>query len=222
MGTLYITGNPASDKLLNSNGTALLIGMLLDQQVPMEWAFNGAFTLKQRLGHLDPRRIADMDPEDFLQVCLEKPAIHRFPKAMADRIHGMCAIIADKYKNKGENIWKGVDDAEVLFARLRELPGFGEEKAQIFVALLGKRFDVQPSGWKKAAGVFSDSNPRTVADITSPETLLKVRAWKKAEKAADRDKQSRPLATAKKPAARTKATAKKSSTAKGPARKKPA
>jgi len=198
MGTLYITGNPASDKLLNSNGTALLIGMLLDQQVPMEWAFNGAHTLKQRLGHLDPRRIAAMDPDEFLRVCLEKPAIHRFPKAMAGRIQGMCAVIAEKHKNKGENIWRGVDDAEVLFARLRELPGFGEEKAQIFVALLAKRFGVRPKGWKKAAGVFSDSNPRTVADITSPGTLLKVREWKKAEKAADRDKQSRPVAPKKK------------------------
>ena len=197
MGTLYITGNPASDKLLNSNGTALLIGMLLDQQVPMEWAFNGAFTLKTRLGHLDPKKIAAMDPDDFLAVCTEKPAIHRFPKAMASRIQGMCAIIASEYRNKGENIWAGVDDAQVLFGRLRGLPGYGEEKAQIFVALLAKRFDVKPNGWKQAAGVFSDREPRTVADITSPETLLKVRAWKKMEKAAERDKQSRPL---KKPA----------------------
>ena len=210
MGTLYITGNPASDKLLNSNGTALLIGMLLDQQVPMEWAFNGAFTLKERLGHLDPRRIADLDPDEFLAVCTEKPAIHRFPKAMAGRIQGMCAVIAGKYSNKGENIWKGVTDAHELFLRLRELPGYGEEKAQIFVALLAKRFDVAPTGWKKAAGVFSDSNPRTVADITSPETLLKVRAWKKAEKAADRDKQSRPLKqSAGKSAAVKKAAARK-------------
>lgn len=200
MGTLYITGNPESDRLLNSNGTALLIGMLLDQQVPMEWAFNGAHTLKERLGHLDPKRIASMDPDEFLAVCLEKPAIHRFPKAMAQRIQGMCAIIAAEYRNKGENIWKDVDDATVLFERLRRLPGYGEEKAQIFVALLGKRFDITPNGWKKAAGVFSDKNPRTVADITSPETLLKVRAWKKAEKAADRDKQSRPLPAKKSPA----------------------
>ena len=99
----------------------------------------------------------------------------------------------EKYKGKGENMWADVDDAHVLFERLRELPGFGAEKAQIFVALLGKRFEITPANWKKAAGVFSDSNPRTVADITSPETLLTVRAWKKAEKAADRDKQSRPL-----------------------------
>lgn len=193
MSTLYITGIDKADKLLNSNGNALLIGMLLDQQVPMEWAFTGPHTLRTRLGHLDPKKIADMDPDEFLTVCLEKPAIHRFPKAMAQRIQGVCRVLADKYKGKAENIWRDVDDADELFRRLREFPGYGEEKAQIFVALLAKRFDVAPKGWKKTAGVFSDSKPRTVADITSPETLLKVRAWKKAEKAADRDKQSRPL-----------------------------
>jgi uncharacterized HhH-GPD family protein len=193
-GTLYITGDPKSDALLNSNGTALLIGMLLDQQVPMEWAFNGPFVLRARLGHLDPRRIAAMDADEFLAVCTEKPAIHRFPRAMAARIQGLCAVLAGKWGNKGENMWKDVDDADELFARLRELPGFGEEKAQIFIALLGKRFSVRPAGWKRAAGVFSDSRPRTVADITSAGTLLEVRAWKKAEKAAERDKQSRPLA----------------------------
>jgi uncharacterized HhH-GPD family protein len=159
----------------------------------MEWAFNGAYTLKNRLGHLDPKKIAAMSPDDFLALCLDKPAIHRFPKAMAQRIHAMCGIIAAEYKNKGENIWNDTDDATVVFQRLRALPGYGEEKAQIFMALLGKRFGVQPKGWEKAAGVFSDKNPRTVADITNPETLIKVREWKKMEKAANRDKQSRPL-----------------------------
>ena len=225
-GTLYITGHTAADRLLNSNGTALMIGMLLDQQVPMEWAFNGAHTLKTRLGHLDPARIAAMDPDDFLAVCLTKPAIHRFPKAMAGRIQGLCAVLADKYKGRAENVWRGVDDAQVLFERLREFPGFGEEKAQIFVALLAKRFGVRPAGWQRAAGVFSDTNPRTVADITSPATLAKVRAWKKAEKEADRDKQSRPLksgtkkTTAAKKSAAPKATpAKKNAAAKTPSKK---
>jgi len=193
MGTLYITGDTASDKLLNANGTALLIGMLLDQQVPMEWAFNGPATLKKRLGHLDPKKIAAMNVDDFVAVCCEKPALHRFPAAMGRRIHELCGIIATQYKNKGENMWAGVTDARELTARLRVLPGFGEEKAQIFIALLGKRMGVKPRNWKTEAGVFSDANPRTVADITSPETLLLVRSWKKAEKAADRDKQSRPL-----------------------------
>ena len=193
MGTLYITGIDKADKLLNTNGTALLIGMLLDQQVPMEWAFTGPHTLKQRLGHLDPKKIAAMDPDEFLDICLQKPAIHRFPKAMAQRIQAVCQVLSDKYKGKAENIWRDVQNADELFRRLREFPGYGEEKAQIFIALLAKRFDITPDGWKKAAGVFSDAKPRTVADITSPETLLKVRAWKKAEKAAERDKQSRPL-----------------------------
>lgn len=193
MSTLYITGDTAADKLLNVNGTALLIGMLLDQQVPMEWAFNGPATLKKRLGHLDPKKIAAMNVDDFVAVCCEKPAVHRFPAAMGRRIHELCGIIATQYKNKGENIWAGVTDARELTTRLRVLPGFGEEKAQIFIALLGKRMGVKPRNWKTEAGVFSDANPRTVADITSPETLLLVRSWKKAEKAADRDKQSRPL-----------------------------
>ena len=200
MGTLYITGDEAADKLLNANGTALLIGMLLDQQVPMEWAFNGPATLKKRLGHLDPKKIAAMDVDEFVAVCCEKPAVHRFPAAMGRRIHELCGIIATQYKNKGENMWAGVTDAKELTARLRVLPGFGEEKAQIFIALLGKRMGVKPRNWKTEAGVFSDANPRTVADITSPETLLLVRSWKKAEKAADRDKQSRPLKKATKTA----------------------
>ena len=198
MGTLYITGDAQSDKLLNSNGTALLIGMLLDQQVPMEWAFNGPATLKKRLGHLDPKKIAAMNVDDFVAVCCEKPAVHRFPASMGRRIHELCGIIASQYKNKGDNIWDGVTDAKVLTERLRVLPGYGEEKAQIFIALLGKRMGVKPRNWKTEAGVFSDDNPRTVADITSPETLLMVRSWKKAEKAADRDKQSRPLKKAAK------------------------
>jgi uncharacterized HhH-GPD family protein len=193
MGTLYITGDDAADKLLNANGTALLIGMLLDQQVPMEWAFSGPSTLKKRLGHLDPKKIAALNVDAFVAICCVKPAVHRFPAAMGRRIHELCGIITTQYENKGENIWAGITDARELTARLRVLPGFGEEKAQIFIALLGKRMGVRPRNWKTEAGVFSDANPRTVADITSHETLLLVRSWKKAEKAADRDKQSRPL-----------------------------
>jgi uncharacterized HhH-GPD family protein len=193
MGTLYITGDTQSDKLLNSNGTALLIGMLLDQQVPMEWAFSGPATLKKRLGHLDPKKISQMDVEEFVSVCAEKPAIHRFPASMGRRIHELCGIIAAQYKNKGENIWADLTDAKDLTARLRVLPGYGEEKTQIFIALLAKRMGVKLKNWKTEAGVFSDENPRTVADIVSPETLLLVRSWKKAEKAADLDKRGNPL-----------------------------
>lgn len=189
---LYITGNVAADALLNENGTALLIGMLLDQQVPMEWAFTGPYAIRERLGHLNPQRIAALDVEDFVSVCREKPAIHRFPASMAKRIHAMCIIIATKYSGNGANIWEDVDDADEIFERLRALPGYGEEKAQIFMAILGKRIGVRPKGWKKMAGVFSDAQPRSVADINSPATLLKVRGYKKLQKAIGVDKQDRP------------------------------
>ena len=197
---LYITGIPAGDQLLRRDGTALLIGMLLDQQVPMEWAFTGPYTIKQRLGHCDAKKIASMNVEQFVAVCREKPAIHRFPDSMARRIHALCEIIADEYAGKGSNIWKGVSEATELKRRLRILPGYGEEKAEIFIALLGKRFGIRPNGWKKAAGVFSDAQPRSVADIHSPAALLKVRGFKKMQKAADLDKQDRPKKPAKKSA----------------------
>ncbi|TRZ74012.1 MAG: Fe-S cluster assembly protein HesB [Actinobacteria bacterium] len=190
---LFITGIPKADALLNSNGTALLIGMLLDQQVPMEWAFTGPYTIKQRLGHCDASKIAAMEEDKFVSVCCEKPAIHRFPASMAKRIHQMCVIIADEYKGKGSNIWSKIDDAETLRKRLRFLPGYGEEKTEIFIALLGKTFGVRPTGWKKTAGVFSDTKPRSVADIYSSASLLKVRGFKQMQRAQDVDKQDRPL-----------------------------
>lgn len=194
---LYITGIAKADALLKSDGTALLIGMLLDQQVPMEWAFTGPHTIRERLGHVDAKKIAAMDIEEFVTVCRVKPAIHRFPDSMARRIHGMCKIIADEYKGKGSNIWNGVNEAEELFARLRVLPGYGEEKAQIFIALLGKRIGVRPKKWKQFAGPFGDAQPRSVADITSAATLLKVRGFKKMQKLADVDKQDRPMNTSR-------------------------
>ncbi|KRO61827.1 MAG: Fe-S cluster assembly protein HesB, partial [Acidimicrobiia bacterium BACL6 MAG-121220-bin61] len=134
---LFITGIPKADALLNSNGTALLIGMLLDQQVPMEWAFTGPHTIKQRLGHCDASKIAAMDEEKFVSICCEKPAIHRFPASMAKRIHQMCVILTTEYKGKGSNVWKKIENAEELRKRLRQLPGYGEEKTEIFIALLG-------------------------------------------------------------------------------------
>lgn len=188
----YITGIARADALLNRDGTALLIGMLLDQQVPMQWAFTGPNTIRERLGHIDAKRIAALDVDDFVSICCEKPAIHRFPASMARRIHAMCTVIATTYRGKGSNIWAGIDDAEELFRRLRTLPGYGEEETQIFIALLGKRFGIRPKGWKKVAGAFSDTQPRSVADINSPAMLLKVRGYKKMQKAADVDKQDRP------------------------------
>ena len=190
---LYVTGIAKADTLLRRDGNALLIGMLLDQQVPMEWAFTGPFTLTQRLGHLDPKKIAALEPEAFVSLCAVKPAIHRFPAAMARRIHSMCAIIAADWRNDGANIWRDASDAKELYARLRTLPGFGDEKAKIFIAMLAKRFGVAPEGWQKVAKPFGDHRMRTVADIDSRESLLKVRRFKQLEKARDRDKQSRPL-----------------------------
>jgi len=178
--TLYITGNKSADALLNRDGTALMIGMLLDQQVPMEWAFTGPYTIRKRLGHVNAKRIAAMDVDKFVAVCSEKPAIHRFPRSMATRIHGLCVALAEDYDGKGENVWRDVEDAKELMARLRKLPGYGQEKAEIFIALLGKRFGVRPKDWKKYAGVFSDARPRSVADIYSAATLLKVRGFKHA------------------------------------------
>jgi len=190
---LYVTGKPAADRLLRKDGTALLIGMLLDQQVPMEWAFTGPFTITERLGHLDPKRIAAMNVDKFVSICCEKPAIHRFPAAMAKRIHELCQVLAAEYGNDGANVWKGVADASELYKRLRKFPGFGDEKARIFVALLAKRFGIEPEGWQRVAKPFGDHRMRTVADIDSAESLLKVRRFKQLEKARDRDKASRPL-----------------------------
>ena len=145
-GTLYITGNAEADGLLNSNGTALLIGMLLDQQVPMEWAFAGPATLRQRLGHLDAGLIAAMDVEDFVAVCCAKPAIHRFPASMGRRIHELCRMLADDYGGEAENVWRDVTTGDELYRRLRRLPGYGDEKSKIFVAILAKSQGVAPAG----------------------------------------------------------------------------
>jgi uncharacterized HhH-GPD family protein len=192
-GTLYITGDVAADKLLNSNANALLIGMLLDQQVPMEWAFTGPATLKRRLGHLDPKKIAAMDVEDFVEVCREKPAIHRFPASMGKRIHAVCTALVEDYRGNAANLWKGVESGDELYRRLRALPGYGDEKSKIFVAILAKTQDVAPAGWQQAAGKFGDDVPRSVADIHDEISLGKVRDWKKAQKAAKADKQDRPI-----------------------------
>ena len=185
-----ITGDEASDRLLQDDPLALLIGMLLDQQVPMEWAFKGPMTLRTRLGgELDAAAIAAMDVEDFVSVCADKPAIHRFPAAMGRRIHELCAQLVERYDGDASALWRGVQDADELQARLRELPGYGEEKTKIFIAILGKRLGVRPGGWEQVAAPFSDEQPRSVADVDSEESLGRVREWKKAMKAAKKSKQ---------------------------------
>lgn len=190
---MYITGDPDADRLLNTDGTALLIGMLLDQQVPMEWAFTGPSTLRSRLGHLDATAIAAMDLEAFVQICCAKPAIHRFPASMGRRIHELCTTLTSEFSGSADEVWRAATSGDDLYGRLRSLPGYGDEKARIFIAILGKRMGVQPTGWQQAAGVFGDDTPRSVADIDSAERLAVVREWKRAAKAARRDKQDRPL-----------------------------
>lgn len=190
---LWITGVPAADELLNRDGLALLIGMQLDQQVPMEWAFKGPYTLSERLGGLDAAAIAAEPVQPLLEKACAKPAIHRFPASMAHRIHELCTVVATTYGNDAASIWTDVSDGALVFSRLRALPGFGEEKAQIFLAMLAKRFDVRPDGWEACVGAFADDVPRTIADIDSPETLAVVREYKRRQKAAELDKQDRPV-----------------------------
>lgn len=186
--TLAITGDDAADRLLNTNGTALLIGMLLDQQVPMEWAFRGPATLEERLGHLDASRIAAMGEDEFVEVCRQKPAIHRFPQSMGRRIHSLCIHLAESYGGDGSSVWGDDPDAATLFRRISDLPGFGKEKSMIFLALLAKRFGVRPRGWEDKAGPFADPEPRSAADVDGEESLAQVREWKRAKKAAGKTK----------------------------------
>lgn len=190
---LHITGDDEADRLLNESFDALMIGMLLDQQVPLEWAFKGPHTLQRRLGHLDVERIATMSEDDLVAVACEKPAIHRFPAAMARRVHALCIELTERWQGSAEQLWADGCDGATLAKRLRSLPGFGPEKTKIFIALLAKRFDVRPDGWEHAAGVFADDEPRTIADCADPESLAAVRAWKAAQKAAGKDKQGRPV-----------------------------
>lgn len=188
-GTLAISGDADADRLLNSDGTALLIGMLLDQQVPMSWAFRGPATLSARLGHLDAARIAAMDAEEIVDACCAKPAIHRYPAAMGRRIHALCSHLTEHFQGEGAAVWSDDPSAVELFARLRALPGYGEEKSMIFLALLAKRFDIAPQGWQALAGPFGDDEPRSAADVDGEETLAQVRAWKQAKRQAGKTKQ---------------------------------
>lgn len=193
-GTLYITGDEAADRLLNTDANALLIGMLLDQQVPMEWAFMGPATLKDRLGHLDPARIAAMDVDEFVALCCDKPAIHRFPGSMGKRLHQLCTALVEDYDGDARNIWNDAESGREIFTRLKALPGYGDEKSKIFVAILAKTQGVRHDDWRDAAGKFGDDVPRSVADIHDEASLATVREWKKAQKAAKKDKQDNPIA----------------------------
>ena len=182
---LPFSGDEAADRLLEKDALALLIGMVLDQQIPLEKAFHSPLDLKERMGgKLHAAAIANADPEELGRIFATPPALHRFPGSMAKRVQEMCRVVVDVHGGKAENVWKKAKDGADLYARVKALPGFGEQKARIFVALLGKRLGVAPSGWEKAAGDYGAAGSfKSVADIDSPEALLKVRAYKKEMKA---------------------------------------
>lgn len=188
-GTLAVTGDAAADRLLNNDPLALMIGMLLDQQITIELAFIGPSRLAERLGGaLDAEIIASMDPEEFSQIARQKPALHRFPAAMGGRIQQMCRHIVDEYNGDTAGIWRRVRTGEALQERLEAVPGFGPEKVKIFTAVLAKRFGNQPTGWEEVAGVFADNELRSVADLDSPEVVAELRAKRRAMKAANKKK----------------------------------
>ncbi len=185
----FITGDPEADGLLGRDPLALLLGMMLDQQVPMEWAFASPAKLATRLGgSLDAATIAGMETEALEAAFKEKPALHRYPGSMARRAQELCRHLVEQYEGSAERVWIDAATGAELLDRLSALPGFGPEKARIFLAVLGKRRGVRPSGWEEAAAPFSDDQRRSVADITSPETLQEVRAFKQAKKAAGKSK----------------------------------
>ena len=194
MPNLQLVQDPAADALLDANPFALLVGMLLDQQVPMETAFAGPKKIADRMGGFDVTEIADYVPDMFVALCSEKPAIHRFPGSMAKRIQALAQIIVDRYDGDAAALWAaGEPDGQELQRRLKGLPGFGEQKAQIFLALLGKQYGVTPTGWRAAAGEFGKPGTHiSVADIVDAQSLGRVRSYKKqmkaAAKAADQSK----------------------------------
>ena len=188
---IQIAQDPNADQVLNENKFALLVGMLLDQQYPMEHAFRGPAKIVGRFGTLDPAAIAAADPEAFAQMGATPPAIHRYGRSMAGRVQALARVVLDEYDGDASRIWTTTDDPKVLLARLEALPGYGEQKAKIFAALLGKQLGVRPEGWREAAGAFGGEGTRlSVADITDPESLGEVRSYKQALKAAAKAKAS--------------------------------
>ena len=186
MAKLQLVQDPAADALLESNPFALLVGMLLDQQYPMEHAFAGPKKIADRIGGVDAREIADYDPEKFAALCSKTPAIHRFPGSMAKRVQALAQLVVDNYGGEASGLWTAGDpDGPELLRRLKGLPGFGEQKAKIFLALLGKQYGVTPDGWRKAAGDYGKTGSfLSVADVVDPGSLEKVRSYKKQAKAA--------------------------------------
>ncbi|MBK5308204.1 MAG: Fe-S cluster assembly protein HesB [Frankiaceae bacterium] len=180
---VHLAQDADADALLSADPLALLVGMALDQQFPMERAFRGPHVMKQRMGAFDAATIAER--ADLRDVFAIPPVVHRFPGSMSQRVQELCRHIVDQYDGDAERLWNDVKTGDELLNRLQALPGFGKQKAQIFLALLGKQRGVRPKGWRGAAGAYGeDGSFRSIADVTSPESLLKVRAYKQEMKAA--------------------------------------
>jgi len=180
---IHITGDEAADQVLTENPFALLVGMMLDQQYPMEHAFRGPAKVLERFGSLDPAKIAAADPVEFAALCAVPPAVHRFPGSMAARLQALAVLIVEEYDGDAARLWREASDGKELFRRMTGLPGFGKQKAQIFVALLAKQVGVRPEGWEAVAGPYAEEGYRSVADVIDESSLQKVREYKKAKKA---------------------------------------
>jgi uncharacterized HhH-GPD family protein len=180
----HITNDPAADAVLDEYPLALVIGMQLDQQYPIEHAFRGGWKILSRFGSLDTAAIAAADPEQFRAACSVAPAIHRFPGAKAAQVQGLARIVEASYDGDVTRLWTGVRTGAELHKRFTELPGFGDQTSRIMIALLAKQVGVAPAGWKAAAGDYALKGYRSVADVTGPEALVKVREFKKQKKAA--------------------------------------
>jgi uncharacterized HhH-GPD family protein len=180
--SFQIALDPAADAVLDEHPFAVVVGMMLDQQYGMEHAFRGGYKVLSRFGTLDPAAIAAADPDEFKALCAQTPAIHRFPGSMAGRMQDLAAHVVEKYDGDVTRLWTEPTTGAELFRRVNELPGFGEQKSKIFVALLAKQLDVRPRGWKQVAGDYAKSGHRSVADVVDADSLRKVREYKQAAK----------------------------------------
>lgn len=189
---IRIAQDERADELLSTDPFALLAGMLLDQQYPMEHAFRGPAKILDRFGSLDPARIADQNPDEWADLCSIPPAIHRYGRSMAGRVQALAVVVRDEYDGDTARVWTTAADTPELSKRLQALPGFGEQKARIFAALLGKQLGVRPVGWQAAIGPYAeDGSHRSVADVLGPESLQKVRDFKKAAKQKAKEQQDK-------------------------------
>lgn len=181
---LILAQNPAADKVLSEDNFGLMVGMLLDQQYPMEHAFAGPAKVLERFGSLDPAQIAAADPDEFAELCATPPAIHRYGRSMAGRVQSLAAVVVGEYAGDAAKIWTTATDGQQLRDRLEALPGFGAQKSKIFIALLAKQLQVCPAGWEQASAPYSEQGSRrSVADVVDRRSLDEVRAFKKRAKA---------------------------------------